>query len=152
MTLSGGKLPRMPDVYQSIRLGGKDRNAESLGDFVAWLITNNLLDPVLEERAGRQVARVKMQDLTGPAFLTTVLEGELKPEHLNEFGRRFCEHYLASGDYDRDYQHLEYEAENDWLRYDVVSLHIGEVYRTFTKPEAPLKKLVAKVIQFPKRK
>jgi hypothetical protein len=152
MMPSGGKISLMSDVYQSIRLGGENRNAESLGDFVAWLIANNLLDPVLEERAGRQAARVKMQDLTGPAFLTTVLDGELKPEHLNAAGRSFCEHYLASGDYDRDYQQLEYEEENDWLRYDVVSSLISKVYRTFVKPEAPLKSLLAKVIQFPKRK
>lgn len=142
----------MSDVYQSIRLGGENRNAESLGDFVAWLITNNLLDTAFEARVGRQAARVKMQDLTGPAFLTTVLDGELRPEHLNAVGRRFCEHYLATGEYDLDYQQLEYEAENDWLRYDVVASSISEVYRTFTKPEAPLQKLMAKVIQFPKRK
>ena len=142
----------MPDVYQSIRLSGENRNAESLGDFVAWLITNNLLDPALEARAGRQVARIKMQDLSGPVFLTTVLDGELRAEHLNAVGRRFCEFYLASGDYDRDYQELGCEEESDWLRYDVVSSCISEVYRTFTKPETPLKKLVAKVIQFPKRK
>ena len=142
----------MSDAYQSIRLGGEDRNAESLGDFVAWLVTNNLLAPALEELSGRQAARVKMQDLSGPEFLTTVLHGELKPEHLNATGRRFCEHYLTSGNYDRDYQQLETITENDWLRYDAVAPHIGSVFRSFDKPEAPLKRLVAKVIQFPKRK
>tara|TARA_R110002072_G_scaffold20841_6_gene75236 strand:+ start:5222 stop:5650 length:429 start_codon:yes stop_codon:yes gene_type:complete len=142
----------MSDVYQSIRLGGEDRNAESLGDFVAWLITNDMLDPVLAEQSGHEAARVKMQDLTGAAFLTTVLHGDLKPEHLNETGRNFCAHYLASDQYDRDYQQLEYEAENDWLRFDVVSAKISEVYRAFIKPEPALKKLAAKVIQFPSRK
>ncbi len=147
----------MTDSYQSIRLGGENRNAESLGDFVAWLIINNLLNATLENRVGSQAARVKMQDLTGPAFLTTVLDGELKPEHLNETGRSFCEYYLASGDYDRDYHNLESQEENDWLRYDIVAKHITHVFRIFSKPEsgspeAPLKKLMAKVIQFPGRK
>lgn len=147
----------MSTSYQSIRLGGENRNAESLGDFVTWLITNNLLDPTLEERAGGQVARVKMQDLTGPAFLTTVLHGELKAEHLNATGRRFCEHYLTSGDYDRDYQQGDHKEEEDWLRYDAVAPRITEVFRAFSQPEpskseAPLKKLMAKVIRFPGKK
>lgn len=151
------KLLAMTDSYQSIRLGGENRNAESLGDFVAWLISNNLLDPTLEARAGSEVARVKMQDLTGPAFLTTVLHGELKAEHLNTTGRRFCEYYLASGDYDRDYQQGEYKEEDDWRRYDSVAPRITEVFRVFSQPdprtsEAPLKKLIAKVIQFPGKK
>ena len=151
MTPYRGNFFSMTNVYQTLRLGGEHRNAESLGDFVAWLVTHDLLDPALEERVGRQVARVKMQDLSGPAFLTTVLDGELRPEHLNAAGRGFCEHYLASGDYDRDYQQLEYEEENDWRRYDVVSSRISEVYRRFSAPEAPLRKLVANVIPFPKR-
>tara|TARA_R110002110_G_scaffold158110_1_gene355330 strand:- start:433 stop:915 length:483 start_codon:yes stop_codon:yes gene_type:complete len=142
----------MSNSYQSIRLGGENRNAESLGDFVAWLVINNFLEADLEQRAGSKVARVKMQDLTGPAFLTTALDGELKPEHLTAKGRAFCEHYLVSGDYDRDYQQLELAEENDWLRYDAVAKRIREVFHTFNEPEAPLKKLVAKVIQFPKRK
>ena len=144
------------NVYQTLRLGGENRNAESLGDFVAWLVTHNLLDAGLEAHAGREAARVRMQDTSGPAFLTTVLNGELRPEHLNAEGRDFCEHYLASGDYDHDYQRLapefKNEAENDWRRYDVVSVRINEVFRRFNKPEAPLKKLAAKVIQFPKRR
>lgn len=155
-----GNLFAMTNVYQTLRLGGEHRNAESLGDFIAWLIANDLLDPALEERAGREAARVKMQDLTGPAFLTTVLDGELRPEHLNAEGRKFCEYYLTPGDYDRDYQQLEFEAENDWRRYDVVSSRISEVYRNFNKlggepaseSRAPLRKLVAKVIPFPKRR
>lgn len=142
----------MSDAYQSIRLGGDDRNAESLGDFVGWLVSNNLLDPALEAKAGSEAARVKMQDLTGPEFLTTVLHGELKPEHLNDDGQKFCEFYLATGDYDRDYQLLEYVGDNEWFRFDEISKRIGDVYRTFSQPKAPLKKLAAKVIQFPGRK
>ena len=147
----------MTDAYQTIRLGGENRNAESLGDFVAWLVTNNLLDPVLEEHVGREAARVKMQDLTGPAFLTTVLHGELKPAHLTAKGKRFCELYLASGDYDRDFEALEYhqlkhKGDNEWLRYDAISPKISEAFRKLTQPESPLKKLAGKIIQFPAKR
>jgi hypothetical protein len=147
----------MSDSYQSIRLGGENNNAESLGDFVAWLITNNLLDQTLQDSAGSQIARVKMQDLTGAAFLTTVLHGELKPEHISREGRKFCEHYLASGDYDRDYQGLDfhnfkYKDENEWLRYDAIAPRISEVYRLLNAPKSAVINKIANVLQFPKRK
>ncbi len=139
----------MSDAYQTIRLGGEHRNAESLGDLVAWLITNNLLAPALEAQAGSEAARVKMQDLSGAAFLTTVLHGELKPEHLTDEGRKLCEHYLASGDYDRDYQSIDRHEEDDWRRYDAISPRIREVYRSLNQPQTPVKKLLGKIIQFP---
>jgi len=142
----------MSKSYQSIRLGGDDRNAESLGDFVAWLVANNLLDPALEQRAGSQLARVKMQDISGGAFLTTVLDGELKPEHLNSDGQNFCEHYLVSGDYDRDIDGFERNEENDWLRYDMVAPRISAAYRALNEPKISITSLIAKVIQFPRRK
>jgi hypothetical protein len=137
--------------YQSITLGGQDRNAESLGAFVAWLVTNNLLGAQLAQQAATEAARVKMQDLTGAAFLTTVLHGELKPEHLNEVGRGFCERYLASGDYDRDYSEVTYVGENEWHRYQEVSPCITAAFRKLTQPEPIFKKLTAKILKFPGR-
>jgi hypothetical protein len=142
----------MSKSYQSIRLGGDGRNAESLGDFVTWLVANNLLDSALEQRSGSQLARVKMQDISGGAFLTTVLDGELKPEHLNSDGQKFCEHYLVSGDYDREIDKLELDQENDWLRYDMVAPKISAAYRALNEPNKSIVRSIAKVIQFPKRK
>lgn len=141
----------MSKSYQSIRLGGEGRNAESLGDFVTWLITNNLLDPVLEQRAGSQVARVKMQDISGGAFLTTVLDGELKPEHLSSAGQNFCESYLVTGEYERDTHGLKLDEENDWLRYDVIAPRITAACQALNKPKKSLTHKMAKVIQFPKK-
>ncbi len=139
----------MSKSYQSIRLGGENRNAESLGDFVAWLVANNLLDPVLEKRAASEVARVKMQAISGGAFLTTVLDGELKPEHLNADGQKFCEHYLVPGDYDQEVASLALTEENDWRRYDIVAPRITAAYRALNTPAKSIKSKLARVIQFP---
>jgi len=139
----------MSDSYLSLKFG-QERNVEALGAYVAWLITNNLLNHVLEQSAATAVARVKMQDLTGAEFLTTVLHGELKAEHLNEEGNAFCEHYLVGGQYEKDLSTCEYDGENEWHFYDEISPMISAAFHAFNQP--PLKKIAAKIIQFPLRR
>ena len=79
----------MSETYESIFLSGLERNAERLGTFVAWLVTNDMLEVSLERSAASSVARVRMQDLTGPEFLTTVLHGDFKPAQLKQLGQDF---------------------------------------------------------------
>ena len=141
----------MTKTYESIKLNGTGRNAESLGALIAWLVANNLLEPGLEQSAGSSVARVRMQDLTGPEFLTTVLHGEFKPEHLNEVGQGFVESYFLTGVYQTDYERCEYAGENEWLRFDELSPKISAAFREHNKPKTTLRSLGAKIIKFPVR-
>lgn len=139
----------MTESYASIELGGVRRNVEYLGTLVAWLVTNDMLAPSLTQAAGSAVARVRMQDLTGPAFLTTILHGEVRPEHLNDRGRHFVEHYFVSGAYRADYDSCEYAGEDDWLRYDEVAPKITSAWRRLNAADKNPVRRLAKVIRFP---
>ncbi len=141
----------MNKTYESIYLSGEDRNVERLGTFVAWLVTNDLLEESLERSAASSVARVCMPDLTGPEFLTTVLHGDFKQVQLKQLGQDFVEAYFVSGQYDADYEVCEYVGENEWLRFDEVSPKITDAFRSFKKPKSTVRSLGAKIIQFPVR-
>ena len=136
--------------YASMVLGGESRNVEQLGAYVAWLINNHLFLEHIERAAGREITRVRMQDLTGADFLSTELHGELKSEQLTEAGRSFTEHYLLSDLYDKDYQQVEFSGENEWLRYAELAPMISRAYRHFGQPGIAGK--VAKILKFPSRK
>ncbi len=141
----------MNKTYESIYLSGEDRNVERLGTFVAWLVTNDLLEESLQRSAASSVARVRMQDLTGPEFLTTVLHGEFKPVHLKQHGQHFVEDYFVSGRYDADYETCEYAGENEWIRFDEVSPRITAAFRSFNQPKSAIRSLGAKILKFPVR-
>lgn len=141
----------MSDTYESVRLGGTERNVEYLGVFVAWLVSNNLLGIELERSASSSISRLKIQDLSGPEFLTTVLDGELKPEHLNEAGRHFSEHYFVSGRYQSDYATCNIEGDNDWIHYDEVSPKITAAYQEYKEPKPMLARITARILKFPGR-
>lgn len=138
----------MTEIYDSVRLGKDTRNTDYLGTFVAWLVINKLIDPALESAAGSAAARVRMQDLTGSAFLTTVMHGELRPGHLTEQGRRFVEYYFMSGDYLADFSNRTYQDEDEWLLYDELAPRITAAWR---RMQAPVKRFTAKILKFPKR-
>ena len=139
----------LSEVYESIRLGGAERNAERLGLFVAWLVSNHLLDPVLEKSAGSAVARLRLQDLTGPEFLTTVLHGELMPAHLNEVGRGFVDDYFVSGTFNALFATSTYCGEDEWIRYKELSPGISAAFRRYKNPESSFPRPSAKIIRFP---
>ena len=139
----------MTKPYASVELGGTDRNVEYLGAFIAWLASNDMLAETLVRDAGSAVARVRMQDLTGPAFLTTVLHGDIRPEHLNDNGRRLVEQYFVTGAYRTDYESCEYKGDDEWLRYDEVAPKITSAWRRMSAAEANPVKRLAKVIRFP---
>jgi hypothetical protein len=137
------------EVYESIRLSGLERNVEYLGTFIAWLVSNKLLDADLERSAGSAAARVRMQDLTGPEFLTTVLHGEFKPSHLNEDGRGFVEYYFVTDKYESDYRLCGYSGEDEWLLYDVLAPQITRAFQAYSNPRSRLKQIGAKILKFP---
>jgi len=93
-----------------------------------------------------------MQDLRGSEFLTTVLVGDLQPEHLSEAGLAFCEKYVASGRFAEDLASIG-AAENEWILFDRLSARMMSAL----KPKAPegiaqsAKQVVAKILQFPGR-
>ncbi|MDA0791791.1 MAG: hypothetical protein O2780_20325 [Proteobacteria bacterium] len=136
----------MSETYETMNLNGPERNVERLGALTAWLISNHLLDAHLERDQGRKIARVRMQDMTGPEFLTTVLHGDLKATHLNDVGRDFVEAYLKSGRYLDDYARCRYQGENEWHRYDEIGPMITAAFRQHTKP-APT--MTARILKFP---
>ena len=139
--------------YASMVLGGESRNVEQLGAYVAWLINNRLLQDSLESAGGREITRVRMQDLTGADFLATELHGELKPEQLTKQGRAFTMHYLLSGLYDKDFLQVQFIGDNEWLRYAELAPLISQAYRSFSEPELTgLGGTLAKILRFPSRK
>ena len=139
--------------YASMVLGGESRNVEQLGAYVAWLINNRLLQDSFESAGGREITRVRMQDLTGADFLATELHGELKPEQLTEQGRAFTRHYLLSGLYDKDFLQVQFIGDNEWLRYAELAPLISQAYRSFSEPERTgLGGRLAKILKFPLRK
>ena len=138
------------ETYRSMILGGAERNAEKLGAYVAWLVSNQLIAPRIEKIGGSSVTRVRMHDLTGADFLATVLHGELKADQLSEAGQAFTEHYLVSGLFDEDYEHLEYSGENEWHRFEEISPKITRAYQNFLQAKKPgLLKTTAKILRFP---
>ena len=139
--------------YASMVLGGESRNVEQLGAYVAWLINNRLLQDNFESVGGREIMRVRMQDLTGADFLATELHGELRPEQLTETGRAFTRHYLLSGLYDKDFLQVRFIGDNEWLRYAELAPLISRAYRSFSEPERTgLGGTLAKILKFPSRK
>ncbi len=144
-------MRRVKTSIQAI-LGGSERNVEQVGTYIAWLVSNNHLSTYIENSAATAVTRVRMQDLSGAEFLTTVLSGELRPEHLSPEAQRFTEHYYLSGDFQRDYDSQETDPEDDWYTYKLVSPRITTAYMAFANPGKSLAGKVtggAKILSFP---
>lgn len=141
----------MSSPILSLRLG-RDSNEQSVGAVVAFLVAHDLLAPQLMAQYGSACARVKMQDLRGSAFLTTVLAGDLKLEHLSDEGIAFCQRYVESGQLAQDLTNIGAE-ENEWRLFDQLSVKMMSVL----KPPAPqsmtqsAKQVVAKILKFPSR-
>ena len=81
----------MSQIYATVALGRIGNNTQALGVLIAFLVTHDLLNPGLVQANPSAVGRIKMQDLAGAAFLTAVLEGELRSEHLSDVRQAFCE-------------------------------------------------------------
>src|SRR5210317_1861127 len=111
----------MSQIYATIALGRIGNNTQALGALIAFLVTNDLLNQRLVQDYPSAVGRIKMQDLAGAAFLTTVLGGELRSEHLSEAGQTFCEAYFGSETEQQIHAQAAEDEEADWRFYDAVS-------------------------------
>lgn len=138
----------MDKTYATIQLGGADRNVEKLGLLTAWLVSNNLTAASVEDNHGTAVTRLKMQDLSGPEFLTTALHGEIRADQLTPEGQAFLESYFVSGQFDADYASCDSEAEDDWLQYKAVAPLISAAWHHRQQP-AKEAGFTAKILRFP---
>ena len=141
----------MSQIYATIALGRIGNNTQTLGAFIAFLVTNDLLNQRLVQDHPSAVGRIKMQDLAGAAFLTTVLEGELRSEHLSEAGQVFCEAYFGSETEQQIHAQAAEDEEEDWRFYDAVSPVLTTLFRGKASPPKKKKKRVAKILKFPSR-
>lgn len=146
----------MTESYASMVLGGDARNVEQLGAYIAWLINNRMFTDYVERTCEDAITNVRLQSTTGADFLATDLHGELKPSHLTDEGRSFTEHYLLSELYDAHYESVEFDGENEWIRYGDLAPLISAAFREFqhkdTLASTGVVKKVAKILQFPSRK
>ena len=141
----------MSQIYATIALGRIGNNTQALGALIAFLVTNDLLNQQLVQDYSSAVGRIKMQDLAGAAFLTTVLGGELRSEHLSEAGQTFCEAYFGSEAEQQIHAQAAEDEEEDWRFYDAVSPVLTTLFRGKASPPSSFKKRVAKVLKFPSR-
>ena len=141
----------MSQIYATIALGRIGNNTQALGALVAFLVTNDLLNQQLVQDYPSAVGRIKMQDLAGAAFLTTVLGGELRSEHLSEAGQTFCEAYFGSEAEQQIHAQASEDEEEDWRFYDAVSPVLTTLFRGKASPPSSFKKRVAKILKFPSR-
>ena len=141
----------MSQIYATIALGRIGNNTQTLGALIAFLVTNDLLNQRLVQDHPSAVGRIKMQDLAGAAFLTTVLGGELRSEHLSEAGQTFCEAYFGSEAEQQIHAQAAEDEEEDWRFYDAVSPVLTTLFRGKASPPSSFKKRVAKILKFPSR-
>jgi hypothetical protein len=107
--------------------GGIERAAVPLGFFVAWLVNLQLLSPEFQRRAGDDLVRVRMRDLTPGEFFIKRCHGRFTSAELNERGRHFVESYYADR-YFMDFADIFelplddsgaiWGVEDDWHNYD----------------------------------
>lgn len=141
----------MSQIYATIALGRVGNNTQALGALTAFLVTHDLLNPALVQNHSSAVGRIKMQDLSGAAFLTTVLGGELRSEHLSSEGEAFCQQYLASAAEQQVCARAAMSDEEDWRFYDDVSPLLTTLFRGKATPPSKFKKMAAKILKFPSR-
>jgi hypothetical protein len=140
------------ELYAQMRFGRDDDATERLGLFVAWLVNHRMFTTELERRAATAVARVRLQDLNGTEFLSTVLNGDLRGSQLSPTGNAFTRAYFVSGRFHEDIDQLEAEQAqktDPWVRYDRIAPVITKAYADWHREQhpTPLQRL-AKIILF----
>ena len=141
----------MSQIYATVALGRIGNNTQALGVLIAFLVTHDLLNPGLVQANPSAVGRIKMQDLAGAAFLTTVLEGELRSEHLSDVGQAFCEAYFGSEIEQQVRAQAAKLNEEDWRLYDEVSPALTALFKGKASPPSSFKKMAAKILKIPTR-
>ena len=133
--------------YETIQFGDVTSNADRLGMLIAWLVNHQLTDANFERDNAKAISRLRLEDMTGPEFFTTVLHGEFGSDFLNQLGQDFVEEYFLSGTYDHDYSQVKSSAADTRLLNNHVSQRISKAYRKYVEPPSLAKKL-AKVLRF----
>ena len=133
--------------YETIQFGDVTSNADRLGMLIAWLVNHQLTDANFERENAKAISRLRLEDMTGPEFFTTVLHGEFGSDFLNQLGQEFVEEYFLSSTYDHDYSQVESSAADTRLLSNHVSQRISKAYRKYVEPPSLAKKL-AKALRF----
>ncbi len=137
----------MKKSYETIQFGDAAANADRLGIIIAWLVLHQLTEANFEQENALAISRLRLEDITGAEFFTTVLQGEFNSAFLNQRGQDFVEDYFLGGTYDHDYNQVKAYTADERLLCNHVSLKISEAYRQFVEPPSIGKKL-AKVFRF----
>ena len=133
--------------YETIQFGDVTSNADRLGMLIAWLVNHQLTDANFEKENAKAISRLRLEDMTGPEFFTTVLHGEFGSAFLNHLGQDFVEEYFLGGTYDYDYNQVKSGVADERLLSNHVSQRISKAYRKYVEPPSLAKKL-AKVLRF----
>ena len=141
----------MSRLYETIRFGHSVSNAEKLGMIIKWLVTHHLTDVAFERENASPIARLRMEDMSGEEFFTTVLNGEFRSDFLNQEGRDFVEKYFLEGLFDNDYAEAKEDGTEAMdLLYPRIAVKISEAHKKLAEAST-LKKKLAKVLDFPTR-
>jgi hypothetical protein len=110
--------------------GGIERAAVPLGFFMAWVVNLQLASTDFTRRAGDDLVRVRMRDLTPGAFFIKRCHGRITSAELNERGAQFVESYYADK-YLTDFAEAFklpsadkgaiYGVQDDWQHYDLLA-------------------------------
>ena len=133
--------------YETIQFGDVTSNADRLGTLIAWFVNHQLTDANFEKENAKAISRLRLEDMTGPEFFTTVLHGEFGSDFLNQLGQDFVEEYFLGGIYDYDYNQVKSGVADPRLLRNHVSLRISTAYSKYVEPPSLAKKL-AKALRF----
>jgi len=135
-------------VYETIRFGGARSNTDRLGTIIAWLVSHHLIDLKFEHENSATISRLRMQDMTGPEFLTIVLDGEFSSTFLNPDGIKFVELYFGTGAYARDYSKVDQAIGDQWALYRAIAPVISSAYHNMNS-RTGIRKKIGKILRFP---
>jgi hypothetical protein len=142
----------MTEIFATISLGKIGNNVQPLGVLTAFLVTHQLLDERVLSRNSSEVAAVKMQSISGAAFLTTVLDGQLRLSALSSEGRALCKRFAASPLEQQISDRAAKDDLEDWALYDEFAASLHGLLKPPSPPTSRLKQLTAKILSFPPRK
>ena len=137
----------MNKSYETIQFGDATANADRLGIIIAWLVSHQLTEANFEQENALAISRLRLEDITGAEFFTTVLHGDFGSAFLNQRGQDFVEHYFLSGSYDHDYNQVKIYTADERLLCNQVSQKISKAYRKYLEPPSIRQKL-AEVLKF----
>ena len=137
----------MNKSYETIQFGDATANADRLGIIIAWLVSHQLTEANFEQENALAISRLRLEDITGAEFFTTVLHGDFGSAFLNQRGQDFVEHYFLSGSYDHDYNHVRLYTADERLLCNQVSQKISKAYRKYLEPPS-IRQKIAKVLRF----